>query len=87
MKHKVIVRVHSILIYLLSPVRMVSIIAKNLKDKRQYKALVAIFEEADVSGDGKYATSFNARKLHFQNDNLTYFLLGTSSMNWFPAFV
>ena len=35
------------------PDRMVSMVAKTLKDKRQYDALVDIFQEADTSNDGK----------------------------------
>ena len=33
--------------------KMVSIVAKTLKDRRQYNALVDIFQEADISNDGK----------------------------------
>merc|ERR1712241_1342107 len=33
--------------------KMVSMVAKTLKDKRQYDALVDIFQEADTSNDGK----------------------------------
>lgn len=32
---------------------MVSVIAKNLKDRRQLKAINEIFEKADISGNGK----------------------------------
>ena len=35
------------------PVTMVSMVAKTLKDKRQYNALVDIFQEADTSNDGR----------------------------------
>ena len=34
-------------------VTMVSMVAKTLKDKRQYNALVDIFQEADTSNDGR----------------------------------
>lgn len=37
---------------LVAAVRMVSVIAKNLKDRRQHKALCDLFDKADVTKDG-----------------------------------
>ena len=49
------------------PDRMVSMVAKTLKDKRQYDALVDIFQEADTSNDGK------VENLNTENPKTTHY--------------